>query len=194
MNERDQQNPQKWIDAEMDNPELRDRYQAAVQSHLDDYLARTRKARYVLVGLAGLVGALVCGSLAMTEPDSLPRGVRLLLYLFASFGLAWTAFAGWVLTRGQGEFQAQRAVAARMAVGFTLASVFALAGVSSMSGRPVAGLPLMLVGMAMLIFAAVRYIGGEIDRSESITREHLLRIESRLVALADRLTHASQRP
>jgi hypothetical protein len=135
------------------------------------------------VGLAGLAGCLVCGSLAITEPATLRVEVRGLLVLFAFFGLGWTLLAARVLARGQGNFIAHRTMAARMAFGFTLASVVALSLASSLSARSAVGMPMVATGLALLILAAVHLIDARIERSESLLREQILRVESRLTEL-----------
>ena len=114
----------------------------------------------------------------------MPVAVRGLLVLFAFFGLGWTLLATSVLVRGHGNFIAHRTMgAARMAFGFTLISVIALSAASSLSGRSAVGMPMVATGLAMLILAAVVLIDARIERSESLIREQILRVESRLTAL-----------
>ena len=148
----------------------------------------------MVVGLAGLVGCLVCGSLAITEPASLPAAVRGLLALLAFFGLGWSLLAARVLARGRGDLINHRTLAARMAFGFTLAAVVALSVVSSLSGRPAVGMPLVATALALLILAAVLLIDVRIERSESMVREQILRVERRLVGLAEAVERARGPP
>ncbi len=185
MNEPSDRLVERLIDLDPQDPGLRERYGSSLHSHLDRRLTVPYRARYVVVGLAGLIGSLVCGSLAITEPASLPAGVRMLLALFAFFGLSWTLLAAWALARGRGDFIAERTMAARMAFGFTLISVIALSLVSFLSGKAVVGMPMVTTGLAMLILAAVLLIDARIERSESVIREQLLRVESRLSGLAE---------
>jgi hypothetical protein len=173
------------LDLETHNPTLREEYGAALHDHLDRQLSGGLRAKYVVVGLAGLAGCLVCGSLAVTEPASLPAAVRGLLTLLAFFGLGWTLLAAWVLARGRGGFITHRIMAARMAFGFTLASVIALSVTSSLTGRSAVGMPMVASGLAMLILAAVLLIDARIERSESLIREQILRVESRLTVLTE---------
>ncbi len=190
MNERDDPLSERLIDLDPHDPGLRERYGSTLHSHLDRRLTVPYRARYVVVGLAGLVGSLVCGSLAITEPASLPAGVRMLLALFAFFGLGWTLLAAWALARGRGDFIAERTMAARMAFGFTLVSVIALSLVSSLSGKAAVGIPMVTTGLALLILAAVLLIDARIERSESVIREQLLRVESRLTGLAEAIAQS----
>lgn len=184
MTEHDDPLGGRLLDLEPHDPALREKYGAALHDHLDRHLSGALRARYAVVGLAGLAGCLVCGSLAITEPASMPAAVRGLLVLFAFFGLGWTSLAAWVLARGHGNFIAHRTIAARMAFGFTLASVIAMSIASSLSGRSAIGMPVVATGLAMLILAAVRWIDARIERSESLIREQILRVESRLTGLA----------
>ena len=186
--------PERLLDLDRQDPALRERYGAAVRADLDGSLSGGRRARYVLLGLAGLVGSLVCGSLAITEPASMPVAVRGLLALLASFGLGWTLFAARVLSRARGDLIDQRTLAARMAFGFTWATVVALSVVSSLSGRPAAGMPLVATGLAMLILAAVLLIDVRIERSESVIREQVLRVERRIVGLAEAIERSRDEP
>ncbi len=163
---------------------LREKYESQLNDHFGSRLSPALRARYVAVGLAGLVGCVVCGSLAITEPESLPGAVRGLLILFAFFGLSWTLFATLVLVRGPENFADRRGMSARMAFGFTLISVVALSFVSSLSGRSAVGTPMAITGLALLILAAVIVVDARIERSESLIREQILRVESRLIELA----------
>ena len=185
MNEQEDNLKERLFDLDPQDPGLRDRYGSALGSHLDRHLTGPHRAKYVVVGLAGLVGSLVCGSLAITEPASLPTRVRMLLALFAFFGLSWTLLAAWALARGRGDFIAQRTMAGRMAFGFTLISVFALSLVSSLSANADAGMPMVLTALGLLILAAVLLIDARIERAESAIREQILRVESRLTELAE---------
>jgi hypothetical protein len=176
---------ERLLDFDPQDPAIRERYGAALHATFDHHLSGPRRVQYGAVGLAGLIGCLVCGSLAITEPATMPAAVRGLLALFAFFGLGWTLLAAWVLTRGGGNFNAQRTVAARMAFGFTLTSVIALSLVAFLSDRGAVGMPMLATGLALLILAAVLLIDVRIERSESTIREQILRLEYRLIDLAE---------
>lgn len=171
------------LDLDERDPDSRRRFGAALHSQIEGHLSELGYGRYAAVGLAGMLGALVCGSLAITEPETLARPVRGVLALLAFVGLAWTLFAAWGLARRRGDYIRQRTIAARLAFGLTLAVVIALAAVSTATGRPASGMPLVATGMALLILAGVLLIDGRIEQSELAIREHLLRIEIRLDAL-----------
>lgn len=164
---------------------VKDRYGAELHSHLETHLSKSRRIQFVAVGVSGLIGCLVCGSLALTEPAKTPAAVRSLLALLACFGLGWSLLATWVLTRGGGNFIPQRALAAHLAFGFTLTAVVALSLVSFSLGREAASLPMLTTGLALLILAAVLWADVRIERAELTIREQVLRVESRLVELVE---------
>ncbi len=143
----------------------------------------SRSIQLMAIGVAGLIGCLVCGSLALTEPSTTPGAVRSLLALFASFGLGWTLLATWLLSRGRGNFFQQRTLAAQMAFGFTLAAVVALSLAAFSLGKEEAGTPMLATGLALLILAAVIVIDVRIERAELTIREQILRVETRLVEM-----------
>ena len=174
------------LDLDAGDPTLRDKYRVALHGNLDGHLSGSFRARYVLVGLGGLVGCIVCGSLAITEPASMRAEVRWLLVLFALFGLCWTVLAAVAIARRGGDFIALRTTAARMGFGFTLATVIALSAVSSLTARSDVGMPMVATGLAMLMLAAVVLIDARIERAESMIREQILRVEARLAGMADR--------
>lgn len=167
------------------DPAVRQRFGTELQAHFETHMSKSRSVQLVGMGVAGLIGSLVCGSMALTEPTTTPVAVRSLLALFASFGLGWTLLATWILARGRGNFILQRTLAARMAFGFTLATVVALSLVTFSLGREAAGLPMLTTGLALLILAAVLLTDARIERAELTIREQILRVESRLVKLVE---------
>jgi hypothetical protein len=177
-------------DLEPTDPALRARYREAVDAGLAEMRSGRGKARYVAIGLAGLIGCVVCGSLGLTEPESTPRAVRGLLILFAFFGLGWTLLAGWALARGRGNFAVERQAAARMAFGFTLAAVLALALVSSLLGKESESTPLIMTGLALLTLAAVVATAARIEQAEQSIRDQVLRLECRTVGLAESIARS----
>jgi len=170
--------------------EFHQQYGAGLQSTFDRQLSGPSRLRYGAVGAAGLLGCLVSGSLALTEPGTVPMAVRGLLALFAFFGLSWTMLATWVLLRGRDHLLVQRTVAARMAFGFTLITVIALALVIFVLERGAVGTPMLATGLALLILAAVVLADVRIERSELAIREQILRLEGRLMEMVE----AARRP
>lgn len=169
------------LNLDASDPALRERHRKALAARLGDLPPTFGKTRYAAVGLAGLVAALVCGSLSLTEPATTPGATRALLALFALIGLGWTLFAGWGLARRRGGYAAERALAAKMAFGFTLAAITGVSLASAVSGKEAAAAPLLAVGLSLLILAAVLMTNARIDEAELAIRERILRLELRLL-------------
>ncbi|WZP00514.1 hypothetical protein EP7_002159 [Isosphaeraceae bacterium EP7] len=191
MSDRENSPEKRLHDFDLHDPAIHGRYGQALgaqlEASLSDASSARRRAGSVLMGLGGLSGFLVCGSLALTEPASTPFRVRAILSLFACFGLAWIVLATWGFSRSRGNFSGQNAIAARMGFGFTLVSIVALAIFASASARAAEGMPMLTTALAMLILATVMLIDSRIGRAESALREQILRLEVRLVDLSDRL-------
>jgi hypothetical protein len=162
-----------------------DRYETVLRAGLADLKPGRRKARYIAVGLAGLVGCVVCGALAITEPATTPRQVRWVLSVFASFGLGWTLLAAWALGWSRGNFASERVIAARMALGFTLITVMVLCLAASLRGNEAASLPLIAIGLAFMLLGAVVLVGARITQAEQAIREQILRLECRIAGFAE---------
>ncbi|MDR3617884.1 MAG: hypothetical protein P4L85_00930 [Paludisphaera borealis] len=192
MNDRTEALDKLLNDLEPTDPALQARYRSILDAGLADLKPGGGKARYIAIGLAGLIGCVVCGSLGLTEPESTPRAVRWLLILFAFFGLGWTLLAGWMLARGRGNFAAERLIAARMAFGFTLVAVTALSLTSSLLGKESASMPLVATGLALLILGAVLLIGARIEQAEQTIREQILRLECRIAGFAEAVSRARE--
>ena len=62
-------------------------------------LTTPRRVFFAIVGIAALISATVCGSLALTEPN-LPTLPRVGLAVGTLFGLAWAAVAARICWRG----------------------------------------------------------------------------------------------
>jgi hypothetical protein len=72
---------------------------------------------YVALLLAALAVSVAVGSLWLTE-RALPLRTHVSFALIVGVGLAWVAYAGWVLTRRRVLLAGHRIVAARMAIAF----------------------------------------------------------------------------
>jgi hypothetical protein len=78
---------------------------------------------YTALLLAGVLGATLAGSLLLTEP-ALTTTTRAAFSVLTFLGLAWAAFATWVLMRRQVLYAAHRVAGSVMAMTFT--AVFTL--------------------------------------------------------------------
>lgn len=98
--------------------------------------------------VAGLGMASLSTSLLLTEP-ALPGRTQAAFVIITAAGLAWAAFAGWVLARRRVLFGRQEIVAARLAVGMT--AVF-FAGAIALRERAGAG---AVITAAVMCAAAI---------------------------------------
>jgi hypothetical protein len=134
------------------------------------------RLRYTTLLLAGLCGAGVTLSLLLTEPE-LPGRTRIAFTLLTGIGLAWAAFAAWVLARRRVLFAVHRVVAARMAIAFTgLFTLGALAlgrwGGDGVPWAPAAGTGIALLGTAaVLLVRARRRVAALERRRRQLERE-----------------------
>jgi O-antigen/teichoic acid export membrane protein len=90
----------------------------ALRRLADAELSTAARVGYVALLLAALIMTVVVGSLWATEPE-LPSRTRLAFAMMTGIGLAWAAFAGWVLRRRRVLLAGHRIVAGRMAVACT---------------------------------------------------------------------------
>ncbi len=124
---------------------------ADMQRSLAAELSLGARIGYTLLLLTSFSVAAVTAALVLTEP-ALPPATVTALGLVTMVGLAWTGFAGWVLSRRRVLFAAHRIVAGRMAVAFS--SLFTL-GAALLAPRGGPGWYAAIgVGLAMVAVAA----------------------------------------
>jgi hypothetical protein len=125
-----------------------------VRRRLTSELSLPSRLGYTALLLAGLSAATLAGALAITE-EGLPARTRLAFGIMVLIGLAWAAFALWVLARRHVLFAQHRVIAARMAVAFTALFTGGSLLVGLDSGSTAAALLAGAVGAAMLLTALV---------------------------------------
>lgn len=130
---------------------------AEVQRLLSAETALPSRLRYGALLLAGLAAATITGSLLATEPG-LPARTRIAFGVMTGIGLAWAAYAVWVLSRRHVLLASHRIVAGRMAVAFTsMFTAGALAVALLADGGPAAfaaaGVGLLMLAVAGLTLA-----------------------------------------
>ena len=127
-----------------------------VRRRLATELALPSRLGHTLLLLAGVAVAAAGGSLLAPEPG-LPARTRIAFAAIVAAGLAWAAFAAWVLARRRVLFASHRVIAARLAITFSAlftagAGAVWFAGAGSI-GAGVIGAA--VVGAAMLVAAIV---------------------------------------
>lgn len=111
------------------------------------------RMRHVAVGLAGGCGAALLTVLWVTEPHPLPARTQAAFAALIAVGLAWAAFAGWVLTRRRPLFARDRVLGARLALAVSLATGAAGTAVAAARGTTAELLATALTG-GVLVAAA----------------------------------------
>jgi hypothetical protein len=144
----------------------------------DDLLARLeaplslrRRLGYLAVGLAGLGGAVLIGTLAATEPG-LPAATAAAFALLVLVGLGWAGFAGWALTRRTPLYAADRVLAGWIALAAWLVGGAGVAAIASFRG----GLPwpAALVVAALGAAAAAHLVSARRRRAALLARRQEL--------------------
>ena len=112
------------------------------------------RLRYVGLLLASAAMTAVTGSLWLTEPG-LPARTRIAFAVMVLLGLAWTAFAAWVLTRKRILLAPHRIVAGRLSVAacsvFTLGALAVGVSTSKPAALLAAGTGAAMLGLAVFL-------------------------------------------
>ncbi len=138
-------------------------------------LALPSRIGYTALLLAGLAVAAVTGSLLATEPE-LPARTQAAFAVIVGAGLAWAAFAVWVLARRRVLFASHRVIAASIAVTFTALFTASALSVWLAGSREPGALAATIVGMTMLTAAVAVLVGARrrvrelTDRKREIER------------------------
>jgi hypothetical protein len=154
-------------------------YQKEIRSMLIRKLSAPRRVFLSLVTVAASGSALVCGTLALTEPQ-LPILARLGLATGVLFGVGWVITIVSILRRGEMDLKRDSRRIAQMVWGFTLlTSIFFCAIGMSRPDKPLSVL-LMLQSLIFLISAAVYWLNHRIEESELNVKEKLVELELHL--------------
>jgi MFS family permease len=173
------------IAVEQPSAHAREKLQQELHAMLKRELTFRRRLVFALVALMALAGALVCGFLALTEPD-LPVVPRVALGTGTLFGVAWTVVAARLAWRGSMDAKLDsRRIAAMVWVFTVLMMVFFLIVGMSSEDR-LLGLTMIANGLAFLIGAAVYWLTHRIEQAELAVREKLLQLELRLAELCEK--------
>ncbi|MFJ6631887.1 transmembrane transport protein [Streptomyces sp. NPDC091376] len=132
------------------------------------------RMRHVAVGLAGGCGAALIAVLWATEPHSLPARTQAAFAALIALGLAWAAFAAWVLSRRRPLFARDRVLGARLALAATSVTGAAGTALAVIRGTTAEALTTGL-GSGVLVAAA----GLLLVRAQARRRE-LLRLRNSL--------------
>ncbi|MGW1208286.1 transmembrane transport protein [Streptomyces sp. NPDC002499] len=136
------------------------------------------RMRHACVGLAGGCGAALIAVLWATEPHPLPARTQAAFAALIAVGLAWAAFAGWVLSRRRPLYARDRILGARLAL--TVTSLTGVAGttLAAVRGTTTEALTIALTGTVLVMAAGLLLLRAHARRRE------LLRLRN---SLQDRL-------
>jgi MFS family permease len=171
----------------VEQPSAHDREKLNQELHamLTRELTFRRRFVFAIVAVLALAGALLCGFLALTEPD-LPIVPRIGLGTGTLFGIGWMVVAARLAWRGTMDARMDsRRIAAMVWIFTVLMMVFFLIVGMSSEDR-LLGLTMIANGLAFLIGAAVYWLTHRIEQAELAVREKLLRIELRLAELCEK--------
>jgi hypothetical protein len=148
-------------------------------------LTTTRRVVFGILAIAALTSAIVCGSLAVTEP-TLPTLARIGLAVGTLFGLAWAAVAARICWRGVLDIKLDARRIATMVWVFTVLMMVFFLMVGMSAKDRMLGLMMIANGLAFLIGAGVYWLTYRIEQAELNTREKLLQLEMRLAELSEK--------
>ncbi|MFD7501611.1 transmembrane transport protein [Streptomyces sp. NPDC059850] len=157
--------------AQRDVPEELDRALAAEVS-------LGSRMRHVAVGLVGGCAAALIAVLWATEPQSLPARTRAAFAGLIAIGLAWAAFAGWVLSRRRPLFARDRVLGARLALVATAVTGVAGTALATARATPAAALTTALAGAALVAMAGLALARARSRRRELLRLRDALRHEA----------------
>ena len=145
-----------------------------IQEMAADRMSMGSRLRYVALLLVAAAGAVVAGSLWLTEP-ALPARTQVAFALLLAINLSWVGFATWVLTRRRVLLARHAVVSARMAVGFSALFAVGAWAIGHWSGGPsmyaasACGLVMLAVAIALLVRADRRF-AQLVERRREIER------------------------
>ncbi|MFF3402223.1 transmembrane transport protein [Streptomyces sp. NPDC002659] len=136
------------------------------------------RMRHVAVGLAGGCAAVLIAVLWATEPHPLPARTQAAFAGLIAVGLAWAAFACWVLSRRRPLFARDRVLGARLSLVVTV--VTGVAGTALAAARATAAeaLATALAGAALVAAAGLVLVRARSRRRELLRLRDALRQEA----------------
>ena len=148
---------------------------AALRRITDEALSPLSRAAHVALMLVSLAMTILLVSLLATEP-ALPMRTQVSFGAMTAIGLAWVAYASWVLRHRRSLLANQRVVAARMALVFSLAFTAGAAWLGFADGQPAmrwaAGLGAVMAAVAIgILVRAHRHRAGLLARRRQLEQQ-----------------------
>ena len=144
-----------------------------------------RRIVFAAIALGALISGIVCGALALTEPE-LPMLARCALGTGTLFGFAWCFVTIRIAWQGSLDLKLDGGRIAAMVWGFTVLMMvfFLMVGMSSQDR--VMGVMMIVYGLAFLIAAGVYWLTYRIREAELTVREKLLQLELRMAEMVEK--------
>lgn len=154
-----------------------DQLSAALRRITDKTLSPVSRAAHVALLLVSLAMTIVLVSLLATEP-ALPTRTLVSFGCMTAIGLAWVAYATWVLRHRRSLLANQRVVAARMALVFSLVFTAGAGWLGFADGQPAmrwaAGLGAVMAAAALVVLVrAHRHRAGLLARRRQLEQQIL---------------------
>lgn len=168
------------LDLDPPRPAARAAYERALAELFERRLAGWERARFVVAAVGGAIAALVCGSLALSEPEATAWTTRAALGAMSLMGVTWFVVAWRLLRRGSIHLVRDRRLVAAIVLAFATlqALYFAWAARDSFSWlawiRPGAA-QAFFVSLVVLVLAAVVFVLHHVREGELRVRERHLR-------------------
>jgi len=162
--------------------DVRDRLQKEIENMFVRKLSTTTRVFLCALIVFDLGAAVLCGSLAVTEPN-LPPIARIGLGVGVLFALAWTALFATMLRRGEMNLRKDSALMGGMVWGFTLLMCILMAMAGAMLEDRAKGAIAILFAIFFLISAAVYFLSQRIESAQLNLTERLLRMELQVTEL-----------
>jgi hypothetical protein len=135
------------------------------------------RMRHAATGLAGGCAAALIAVMWATEPNPLPARTQAAFAGLLAIGLAWAAFAGWVLSRRRPLFARDRVLGARLALAVTTATSVAGTVLAAVRGTAAGALAVALAGAALVAAAGLLLVRAQSRRRELMRLRDALREE-----------------
>lgn len=168
------------LNLDLPNPAARAAYERALAELFERRLAGAERLRFVAAAVGGAIAALVCGSLAVSEPDSTHWPTRAALGVMSAMGATWFVVAWRLLRRGSIHLVRDRRLVASIVLAFAAlqALYFAWAARDTFSWlawiRPGAA-QAFFVSLIVLVLAALVFVRHHVRESELRVREQQLK-------------------
>ena len=157
-------------------------FQKEIRSMLIKKLTAPRRVCFCFIAVAASVSTLVCGSLALTEPQ-LPPMARLGLGTGVLFGLAWVIAIVSILRRGEIDQRRDGRRIAQMVWVFTLLMTIFFCAIGMSRPEKLLSVLMMVQSLVFLISAAVYWLNHRIEEAELNVKEKLLELELHIAEL-----------